>query len=144
MSPHYSSTYLERLLSSAAYEDLVEVSSLLCATERFSPTENSYGLPQPLFVFVEGLLWAAQSSRSGAQAYYEATPRARQEAMLRGMQAIAEPTLAPRYAEGMANWRDARMTPALDAWIQERDRDITLWLFELLHTHRAIVHELLG
>jgi hypothetical protein len=38
-------------------------------------------LPEPVFVFVESLVWFSQAIRSGLWIYYEATPRIRQDAL---------------------------------------------------------------
>jgi hypothetical protein len=69
MKPRYSAAYLEGLFLSDEYQDMVQIWSLLCATERFSHSEVDYGLPELLFVFGEALLWHAQSWRSGAITY---------------------------------------------------------------------------
>ena len=101
MKPHYSSSYLDRLFSSDTYEDLGQISSLLSATDRFSRSESDYGLPEPLFVFVETLAWFAQSWRSGAWTYREATLLTRQAVMRRALEGVADPALAHCYSEGM-------------------------------------------
>jgi hypothetical protein len=144
MNASYNPAYLDRLISSDGFEDLVQVSALLCATDRFSPDESDYGLPEPLFVFVEALLWFAQSSRSGAWTYYEATPTTRQEAMFRALEAIADRTLAHRYAEGMKSWRYAGAMRTLDDWIRNHDDEATTWLCGLVRSNRATIKELLG
>jgi hypothetical protein len=74
MKPRYSTAYLNRLFSSDAYQDLSQLSSILCATDRFSQGESDYGLPQPLFVFVECLHWLAMSWRSGSACTKAWTP----------------------------------------------------------------------
>ena len=144
MKPRYSSNYLDRLFSSDAYEDLVQISSLLCATDRFSSSENDYGLPEPLFVFVETLAWFAQSWRSGAWTYYEATPLTRQTAMHRALEGAANPALAQCYAEGMQKWRDPEAMHTVDDWMQRQHDDVMGWLRGLVRTNRTRIEELLG
>jgi hypothetical protein len=145
MKPRYSTAYLNRLFSSDAYQDLSQLSSILCATDRFSQGESDYGLPQPLFVFVECLHWLAMSWRSGsAWTYYEATPRSRQEAMYQGLDALAAPELARRYAEGMEYWRDPQARRALDVWMKQHDADATPWLHSLVRANRATIEQLMG
>jgi hypothetical protein len=144
MKPRYSAAYLDRLFSSETYEDLTQLSSILCATDRFSQSESDYGLPQPLFVFVECLHWLATSWRSGsAWTYYEATPPTRQEAMRQGLEALEAPDLARRYAEGMEHWRDPQARRVLDAWVKEHDVNVTLWLRSLVRAYRPTIEELL-
>jgi hypothetical protein len=144
MKPRYSTVYLDRLFCSESYEDLAQLSSILCATDRFSHSASDYGLPQPLFVFVECLSWFAVSWRSGsAWTYYEATQRSRQEAMCEGLEALAASELARRYAEGMECWRDPQARQALDTWIEQHDANVTLWLRSLVRANRATIEELL-
>jgi hypothetical protein len=140
----YSRAYLDRLLSSDEYGDLAQVSSLLGATDRFSSSESDYGLPEPLFVFVEGLLWLAQSSRSGAWTYYEATPTTRQEAMFRALGPCADKMLARCYADGMHGWRDPDVMRAIDDWVRNHHDEIAAWLRGLVRANRSTIEELLS
>src|SRR5690242_10041113 len=120
MKPRYSAVYLDRLFSSDEYGDLAQLSSIQCATDCFSQSENDYSWPKPLFVFVECLHWFAVAWRSGsAWTYYEATSRSRQETMRQSLEVLAVPELARRYAEGMDSWRDPEARRALDAWVQQ-------------------------
>ncbi len=144
MKPRYSAGYLDRLFASEGYADLAQISSLLCATDRFSPNEHDYGLSAPLFVFVETLAWFAQSWRSGACTYYAATPWGRQDAMSRALESGADPALTGCYREGMRNWRDAEAMRAVDDWIEQHDEEVMSWLRTLVRVNRPSIEQLLS
>jgi hypothetical protein len=143
LKPRYSSAYLNGLFESDEYEDLVQISSLICACEQFSPAAPNYRLPTSLFVFVEGLLWSAQSIRSGTWTYYEATPALRQHAMHRALEELGALEVAQQYAEGMEHWRDEARMQSVDRWLQDHEADNARWLWELARANRSSVEELL-
>jgi hypothetical protein len=142
--PRYSAKYLDDLFTSDQYENLVQISSLLCACDRFAAAEPDYGLPTPLFVFVQGLLWFAQSARSGTWTYYEATPVTRQNAMLSALQTVGAVSVAAQYAEGMLHWRDEARMKTLDDWLQNHDTANTQWLRQLVCANREAVEKLVS
>jgi len=140
--PKFSQGYLDALFSSRDYGKLVELSGYL--QEGLSLTDPTYGYPQPVFVFVESLLWFAQAIRSGAWTYYEATPRARQDAMFCALESNAPEGFATHYALGMQNWQDEEKIGVVDAWIENHDEDNDRWLWDLVNTHRATLERLCG
>ena len=142
MNPRYSSKYLDGLISSDTHRALVQISSLLCACDRFSKSERDYALPQSLFVLVETLAWEAQSWRSGAWTYYEATPLERQDAMQGALEAIAPLPLAHCYAKGRRIWRDERAIRAVDDWIKSHQHEVIGWLQSLMRANRATIGKL--
>lgn len=144
MNPRYSSKYFDGLFSSDAYGDLAQIWSLVCASDRFSQSESDYALPRPLFVFGEILVWHAQSGRSGAWTYYEATPTQRQDAMQRALEAIATLPLAHCYSTGMRNWREQQAMCAVDDWIRVHEHEIISWLRNLIRANRPTFVELVG
>lgn len=143
MKPVYSARYLDGLFSSDSYGDLATLSTILCAMDCFSWDKSDYGLPRPLFVFVECLGWVAQSWRSGAWTYFETIPPDRAEAMRRGLEALSAPELALRYADGAENWRNPQAMRQLDAWMKQNDASVHGWLRSLIRAHRATFEELL-
>jgi hypothetical protein len=94
--PKFSQAYLDTLFSSPDFSKLVELCGYL--QDGLNRSEPGYGYPQPVFVFLESLLWFSQAIRSGAWTYYEATPRARQDAMLRALEREAPRGFAAHYA----------------------------------------------
>jgi hypothetical protein len=140
--PKFGQAYLDSLFSAPDFSKLVELSGYL--HEGLNRSEPSYGYPQPVFVFLESLLWFSQAIRSGAWTYYEATPRARQDAMLRALEREAPTGFATHYALGMQNWRDERTIGVVDAWIEKHDEDNNRWLWRLVNEHRATIERLCG
>ncbi len=80
-----ASAYLDKTFSERDEASLAFLSSLVCGTQAFDERHAIYGLPPPLFLFVEDLLWFAQAWRSGSWTYFEATPPERQQAMLEAL-----------------------------------------------------------
>jgi hypothetical protein len=140
--PKFSQAYLDTLFSSPDFSKLVELCGYL--QDGLNRSEPGYGYPQPAFVFLESLLWFSQAIRSGAWTYYEATPRARQDAMLRALEREAPRGFATHYALGMQNWQDERKIGVVDAWIEKHDEDNNLWLWRLVNQHRATIERLCG
>jgi hypothetical protein len=140
--PKFSQGYLDALFSSRDYGKLVEPSGYL--QEGLSRSDPTYGYPRPVFVLVESLLWFAQAIRSGAWTYYEATPRARQDAMLCALESDAPKDFATHYALGMQNWQDEGKIGVVDVWIENHDEDNNRWLWDLVNAHRATFERLCG
>jgi hypothetical protein len=137
--------YLDRIFDTAEYDGLTWLSSMICASEVFRPQHVTYGLPQPLFLLVEGLLWFAQSGRSGVRTYFEATPVDRQRAMLQALEHVAAPKdVLGNYQSGMEAWRDPFRTTNLDCWIDRNDEAITRYLWGLAKTHRPEIEALIA
>jgi hypothetical protein len=117
-----STPYLDRLCADRDYEGLARISSILCGSDRFNPTDPTYGLPDQAFCLVERLAWFAQGTRSGAWTYFEATPLARQSAMLSALSADAlHPDFAEQYNFGVHEWRVPSRSAMLDRWLDAND-----------------------
>jgi hypothetical protein len=140
--PKFSQGYLDALFASRDYSKLVELSGYL--QEGLNHGDPTYGYPQPVFVFLESLLWFAQAIRSGAWTYYEATPRARQDAMLCALESDAPKGFATHYALGTQNWQDDGKIGIVDVWIENHDEDNNRWLWRLAIEHRATFERLCG
>ena len=133
--------YIQRLLESSDYMDLVQLSGIVCASSKFSSTVPDYNLPPPLFVFVETLCWFAQAIRSGVWTYHEATPQPRQEATLKALRDFAPPDFAEQYQRGMAEWKDPEQIQAVDEWIEANDEKYNRWLRDWALQNRDLVVE---
>jgi len=137
MNPPFSPGYLESLFTPGRYENLVEISSILSGSASFAPAREDYGLELPLFAFIEGLAWFAQSLRSGAWTYFEATPTERQSRMLEALKSLAPAGFAAHYAFGMSSWRDEVAMRQLDNWLEEHDSENNNWFWRVAEAHRA-------
>ena len=136
MSPKISQAYLDDLFSSPDFSKLVELSGYLYAASGYKRDDPTYGLPQPLFVFVESLMWFSQAERSGVWTYYEAAPKARQDAMLGALECEAPEGFATHYALGMGGWHDPAKIDVVDIWLRDREDDTNRWLWRLINEHR--------
>jgi hypothetical protein len=140
--PKFSQAYLDSLFSSRDYCKLVELSGYL--QDGLSRSDPTYGYPQPVFVFLESLIWFAQAIRSGALTYYEATPKARQDAMLDALEREAPRGFATHYSLGMQGWQDERKIKIVDLWIESHDEENNRWLWRLVNEHRDAIERLCG
>jgi hypothetical protein len=136
--------YLDRMFSERDEASLTLLSSVICGAQAFDRGHATYGLPSSLFLFVEGLLWFAQSWRSGSWTYFEATPLERQQAMLEELRTHAPKGWADQYAFGMRHWQDTERLSALDTWLEGRDKANSEFLWDHLAQYRAILEETLG
>lgn len=137
--PRYSDQYVNKLLEQGDYDALVQLQGIVIGWDGFAPKLIAYGLPASIFTFVEVLTWFAQSLRSGAWTYYEATPTERQVATCEALRSFAPPEYSQRYAFGSENWKDQEAMKVLDEWIDRNDDSTNTWMFELLKANR---HEL--
>jgi hypothetical protein len=142
MRPRYSSAYWDSLFSLGSYEGLVSISQALCTAPKFSIEEAEYGLPRLAFMFVEGLCWFAQATRSGVWTYFEATPETRQAAMLEALEASAPKGFAARYATGMRDWMNESEMEKLDRWIKSHDTQNNSWLWSIAEQHRGVFEQM--
>jgi hypothetical protein len=137
-----ASAYLDKTFSERDEASLAFLSSLVCGTQAFDQRHAIYGLPPPLFLFVEDLLWFAQAWRSGSWTYFEATPSERQQAMLDALRTDAPKGWSDRYASGMRRWQEVESLRALDAWMMQQDQANSEFLWDHLARHRAILEGL--
>jgi len=138
----FSQAYLNSLFSSHDYSNLVELFGYL--QDGLSRDEPTYGYPEPAFLVLESLIWFAQANRSGALTYYEAAPKARQDAMLDALEREAPTGFATYYALGMQGWRDERTIEIVDLWIESHDEENNRWLWRLVNEHRGMIERLCG
>lgn len=131
MQALYSVAYIDQLICSRTYDSLVMLSTYVEAASA-APGEPRRGLQVQLFVFVEALAWFAQSDRSGAWSYFEATSSLRQEAMRASLVALGFDSLAQQYSFGMRHWEDAVLMQQLDRWLEENEEQNESWLFGLV------------
>ena len=131
----YSDKYIDALLDRTDYASLVEMQGIIWSSIQINKHAASYGLPLPIFVFVEVLGWFAQSIRSGSWTYFEATSPERQRSLLEALICI-KPDYGKQYHYGMKQWRDISAIKELDAWIEREDEKCNSWLREILREHR--------
>jgi hypothetical protein len=134
--------YVDRLLAGKDYSQLAELCAIICGAQAFSQDGPDYNLPRPMFIFVEALGWFAQTIRSGAVTYYEATPQVRQGAMSSAMRSYAPKAYSDWYDRGMAEWSQQNKIRALHSWVTANDDKVHAWLRKLVVDHRYIVLEL--
>lgn len=144
MRSKFSQAYLDTLFSSPDISKLAELSGYLYASEDYNRDEPTYGYPEPVFVFVESLVWFSQASRSGVWTYFEATPRIRQDAMLDALRRHAPPEFATNYSFGMKNWSDELKIIVVDKWIEDHEEDCNRWHWRLVNEHRRAIERLIG
>jgi hypothetical protein len=144
MPAKFAQGYLDALFSGSDLTGLVEIQSYLAASVAYNHAAPTYGHPEPVFAFMEGLLWFSQAIRSGVWTYYEATPRFRQDAMLRALESHAPQEFAAHYALGMKDWRDETRIVVVDKWIEGHEDDCDRWLWRLANEHRPIFERACG
>jgi len=144
MQPAISPSYIDGLFRERDYGGLVWISSLISGSDAAKLQEPDYGLPQPLFLFVESLSWFAQAIRSGAWTYYESTPDTRQKVLLTAYEADGPKGFSQRYAQGMSGWKNPTEMADLDAWIEKTDNENNKWLWELASKNRSLIEALIS
>ena len=139
-----SPAYVDSVFHEASYTGLVWLSGAISNHETIRYGEPTYGLSDPLFVFVEGLNWFAQAVRSGVVTYFEATSPERQAAMYAGLQRMNAPTgFVKQYRMGMEHHDDAAAMARLDQWHDENDEKNNAFLWLLAGENRAAIEPLL-
>ncbi|WP_409303171.1 hypothetical protein [Pseudomonas sp. KCJK8993] len=138
----YSAAYVDQLIDSRSYEAMAMLGAHMEAAAP-APDQPDLGLPPVLFVYLEALTWFAQSVRSGAWTYFEATPHARQQAMRAGLLALGCDRWLERYVFGMDHWTDEASMAELDRWIDASEPEQASWLLQLLDTQRDRLKQLL-
>ena len=138
MSPRYSPAFIDRLLRASDYHSLVELTQIAYGSAIRSDLHPDYALPQPAFLLCETLLWFAQALRSGVWTYFEATPDARQNAMLKALEALGPEGYAAAYRQGMVGWQNEALMETLDAWLESHEEATTQWLHRLALEHRTL------
>lgn len=137
-------SFLNSLFRDRTYDGLTWLSTMICESTAFAPADADYGLPEPLLVVVEGLNWFAQGARSGSITYFEATPSARQQAMLAALKARMPGEFADQYEVGMRRWREPDGAALIDQWIDHADEQNTALLWELATANRAEIERLIA
>ncbi|POA50825.1 MULTISPECIES: hypothetical protein [unclassified Pseudomonas] len=138
----YGTAYVDQLIDSRSYEAMAMLGAHMEAAAP-APDQPDLGLPPPLFVYLEALTWFAQSVRSGAWTYFEATPHPRQQAMRDNLLALDCDGWRERYVFGMDHWDDEASMAELDRWIDASEPEQESWLLQLLDTHRDRLKQLL-
>lgn len=132
----FSERYVSGLLASEQYESLVELQGICLSWSGCNINLPDYGLPLPVFAFVEVSAWFAQSIRSGACTYFEATSQERQYGTHLVLQALGPAGFADNYLYGIEHWRCESDMRLLDRWISDNDDLCHAWLHALVQQHR--------
>jgi hypothetical protein len=140
--PRYADTYIDGLFRRAQLDGLVELAAIFGGWPGWNERDVRYGLPPPLFAFVESQLWFSQSIRSGTWTYFEATSIERQRALYEALQQFAPPDFADHYRHGMEHWRTEVEMTNLDDWIWKTEQDCIDWHWRLLREHRELCQTL--
>jgi hypothetical protein len=144
MTQKFTQAYLDALFSTPEFMKLVEIAGYFRGAEQYRSDEPSLGLPRPVFVFQETLMWFSQTIRSGAWTYYEATPKTRKQAMLRALESEAPPGYAATYSLGMKTWQDDVKCNVVDTWVSSHEEDCNQWLWRLANKYRAMFERVCG
>lgn len=143
MSAAISTHYLERLCEIRDYDGLAWICAVLSGSDRFNADDPTYGFPDPAFNFLERLAWFAQGTRSGAWTYFEATPPARQHAMLSILRHDTHHAdFSAQYAFGMENWKEPSSMKALDEWLDANDDRNNALCWQIICSQRDIFQRL--
>lgn len=137
MPRKFSEAYVDRLLADTGDHGLADLLSMVCCSQKFHIDLPDYGIPPPLFLFVEMQRWCAQSIRSGTWTYFESTPPARQQAMLTALREIAPEGFALWYEQGMLYWQNTERMAVVDQWLQANDDLAMDWLRTVVRDNRA-------
>jgi hypothetical protein len=141
MPRKFSQAYIDRLLAGTDYGGLVDLLSMVRASRKFNFDLPGYGIPQPLFLFVEMLGWTAQSIRSGTWTYFESTPQARQQVMLEALREAAPEGFAVWYEQGMLHWQKVERMAAVDQWLEANEDLAIAWLWKVAKNNREMLLE---
>ncbi len=128
MKPRCASGYWAELFRRGSYDDLVQITSLLCGASAFDMSKDDYGLGLKPFLLVESLNWFSKSIRSGGITYFESTPGSRQALMARALTAHAPAGFAEKYETGVRAFQAGTSLSSVDAWVDENDSANNAWL----------------
>jgi hypothetical protein len=133
----YADSYIDQLIARSDYDAMVDLQGILMSGHGVNFDMPEYGLPSIAFVFVESILWFAQSVRSGAWTYFESISPERQSAMYQALESFAPKGFAERYKFGSENWKDPEQMERLDRWIDETDPACIEWLAAFQRKNRS-------
>lgn len=138
MMRRYADSYIDQLISRSDYEAMVDLQLILMSGTGVILDAPEYGFPTIPFVFVESILWFAQSIQSGAWTYFESSPKDRQAAMYEALDSFAPLGFAEKYKYGSENWQDSERMKELDRWIDESENFCVQWLAEFQRKNRDV------
>lgn len=124
----FSDSYIDRKTSPSDLASLIELHGAILSLPNFDFSQLAYGLPDIAFVFVETVAWLSQSVRSGSWTYFESTPEARVNALLRMLEVVAPKGLVEQYRFGATHWVEPSQLEVLDRWVANSERDFDAWL----------------
>jgi hypothetical protein len=137
----FSIDYMDELLSRADASARIELASIISSWSGYDRSLPFCGVTPALLAYVEVVAWEAQSWRSGAWTYYEATPERIQRDVMGALERDAPADLSEIYARGMREWRGASVAASVDAWLKENEASVHNWLKTLAERHRLDILE---
>ncbi len=132
----FSESHIDRLTSPSDLASLIELHGAILSLSDFDTNQLTYGLPDIAFVFVETVVWLSQSVRSGSWTYFESTPEARVNALLRLLEVVAPKELVEQYRFGATHWVEPGQLAVLDRWIANSERDFDAWLCDFIRGNK--------
>ena len=132
----FSVRYIDSLLCPVDVSAQAELVGIITSWSGYNRGLTFCGLPLALLVYTETVCWEAQSWRSGAWTYYEATPKRIQAEVWDALRQLAPKGFGEIYERGMRDWRSASRCNEIDAWLMQNETALRDWLKKLAETHR--------
>jgi hypothetical protein len=129
--------YIDSLLARSDESAQAELIGVMTSWSGYDRSQHLCGLTQALLAYVEANCWLAQSFRSGAWTYYEATPEAIQRDVRDALKRLGRTDFSEIYGEGMREWDKPSRAVSVDTWLTRNEQLLRSWLKTVAETHRA-------
>lgn len=128
--------YIDSLLARSDESAQAELIGVMTSWSGYDRSQHLCGLTQALLAYVEATCWLAQSFRSGAWTYYEATPESVQRDVRDALRRLGRADFCEIYGEGMREWAQPSRAVNVDAWLMRNEHLLRLWLKTVAEAHR--------
>lgn len=150
MKPLYHHQYIAKIFAQRDQQALFELHRILFAAKADRQSPN-YGLPEPLFLFIEGFIWfGVVGGRVTTAVHFSGTPHARRQVMLSALKAYAPPHFAATFELGMhefaygdATGENEDVSDRLDRWMEQHEGEFEEVLWQLLERERSQIEAIL-
>jgi hypothetical protein len=129
--------YIDSLLARSDESAQAELIAVMTSWSGYDRSQHLCGVTQALLAYVETNCWMAQSFRSGAWSYYEATPEFIQRDVRDALRRLGRADFSEIYEEGMRECNRASHASHVDAWLTQNEQLLRRWLKTLAEAHRA-------